>query len=119
MATEVDKFFSDLDGGHFETKLSAILSEVAGAVIDHGKKGEITITMTFKQIANSAQVFVDHELRFKRPTKRGESGEKELTSTPMYVGRNGRLSFFMEDQGVMFGKHGEVSKDTFPNKTKD
>lgn len=118
MSTEVDKFFQDLDGGQFEAKLSKVLSDVAGAVIDHQKGGEINLKFTIKQIGNSAQVHIDHELKYKRPTKRGALGENELTSTPMYVGRMGALSFFPENQAQMFDKKGGPAKTPFPEDEK-
>ena len=57
MPTKVDKFIEDLDGGVFEEKLSQILSDVAGAVIDQGKNGKVDISLTLKQIGNSHQVW--------------------------------------------------------------
>jgi len=45
MSTKVEQFIADLDGGVFEEKLSAILSDVAASVIDHGKKGTVSITL--------------------------------------------------------------------------
>ena len=109
MTTKVEQFISDLDGGVFEEKLSAILSDVAASVIDHGKKGTISITLDIKQIGSSHQVQIDHVLKYKRPTSRGSISEDNATSTPMHVGKRGALSFFPEDQGVFFGKKGEVA----------
>lgn len=116
MPTKIEQFFADLDGGVFEQKLSAILSDVAGAVIDHKKQGEVEIKLIMKQIPNSHQVQIEHKLKYKRPTLRGTSSEDESTSTPMHVGSRGALTFFPENQGVMFDKGGKVTANTFPNK---
>jgi hypothetical protein len=120
MSTKVDQFIADLDGGVFEEKLSAILSDVAASVIDHGKKGTVSITLDIKQIGSSHQVQIDHVLKYKRPTSKGSISEDNSTSTPMHVGTRGALSFFPENQGQMFDKKGEPSDkvSAFPNTKK-
>lgn len=107
MPTQVDKFIADLDGGQFEEKLSKVLSLVAGAVMDHEAGGEITVKLTIKPLSPQ-QVMVMHDLKYVRPTMRGKQQETESTKTPMYVGEKGKLSFFPENQAVMFGKKGEL-----------
>lgn len=108
MATNVPEFISDLDGGVFAEKLSAVLSDVASAVIDHGEKGQVKVTLDLSRIATSHQVEIKHKLEFSRPTARGAQSEHEVTRTPMYVGPKGALTFFPENQGQFFGKRGEV-----------
>ncbi|WP_039913126.1 hypothetical protein [Cellvibrio mixtus] len=108
MSTNVGTFLGDLDGGVFEEKLSHILSQVAGAVCDHGRKGKITLEFELKQIGNGHQVTVDHKVKYVRPTKRGSVQEDEQTSTPMHVGKGGAMSFFPENQIPMIGKKGEI-----------
>lgn len=108
MSTNVEQFFSDLDGGVFNEKLSMILSEVGAAVVDNGKKGKVVIEFDFAQIATSHQVHVSHTLKYQRPTKRGKKAEDDKTATPMYVGRGGKLTFFPENQGQMFDKKGQT-----------
>lgn len=113
MSTNVEQFLSDLDGGVFSEKLSAVLSNVAAAVIDqqdNRKKGKIVIELELVQIAQSYQVNVTHSLKFVRPTGRGEQAEKYKTSTPMYVGAGGAMTFFPEKQGQMFDKEGGVAQ---------
>ncbi len=44
-ATDVGEFWTDLDGGTFEHMLSVALSQTAAAVVDHEKKGKVTITL--------------------------------------------------------------------------
>lgn len=57
-ATDVGEFFTDLDGGMFDHKLSIALSRVAAAVIDHDKAGEVVIKLNFKRIAGTHQVLM-------------------------------------------------------------
>lgn len=121
MSTDVTKFIVHLDGGVFEEKLSAILSDVAASVVDHGKSGEVNITMKIKQIGSSHQVQVDHTLKYKRPTSKGSISEDNSTSTPMHVGKRGAMSFFAENQGTMFDERGSLAEGTkrYPNTVAD
>lgn len=116
MSTNVEQFLADLDGGVFAEQLSAILSDVGGAVIDHDKSGKVIIELDFKRIATSHQVNITHTLKYERPTARGAVSEKAKTATPMYVGARGMLTFYPEKQGQMFTKCGELAegKDRFP-----
>lgn len=109
MSTDVGTFLSDLDGGVLENKLSQILSDVAGAVIDHNAAGEVILKLNMKRIASSYQVQVNHMIKYTRPTSKGKVTEDNTTSTPMYVGSGGRLSFFPENQNQMFNKTGEIA----------
>lgn len=116
MKTDVESFLQDLDGGVFSETLGLILSDVGGAVIDHGKKGKVVIELDLKQIASSHQVAVSHTIRYERPTKRGSVKENATSATPMYVGSGGKMTFFPEKQGQMFNKEGNVAqgKERFP-----
>lgn len=112
-STNVTEFIGDLDGGVFEQKLGAMLSEVAGAVVDHGdkgKSGQVQITFDLKRIGQSCQVEVKHKLSFNRPTMHGKSSEEEQLMTPMHVGTGGKLTIFPENQDQMFGKDGSINK---------
>ena len=99
----------------FEQKISQALSDAAAGVVDHNKKGQVTITFDLKRIETSQQVSVAHKLTYARPTARGKMSEETTTSTPMYVGTNGKLSLFPENQGQLFGKNGEVEKQNESN----
>lgn len=109
MTTQVEQFFADLDGGVFEEKLAKILSDVAGASIDYNAKGQVIIQLDFKQIGSSDQVQIDHCIKYKRPTNKGSISEVNTTTTPMYVGSRGALTFFPENQGQLLDKKGEVA----------
>jgi len=104
--TDVAEFISDLDGGQFERKLSIALSQVAAAAVDHGKAGEVKITMKFKRIQGTTQVIVDHELKFTKPTMSGKAGEEEKRATVLHVGKLGALSLA---QPALFGKQAELN----------
>ena len=110
MATDINEFFGDLEGGLLADKLSAILSEVAGAVMDHSRKGNVTIKLDFSRLGKSGQVMVGSDLQFTRPTEHGKKSEQTKLETSMYVGQKGKLTFFPEDQSQLFTKTGEVVK---------
>lgn len=110
MSTNVQEFISDLDGGVFEEKLSKVLSDVAGAVVDHDVAGKVNITIDIKRIGNSHQVMLAHKLSYSRPTSKGKISEDNTTSTPMYVGPQGALTLFAPNQTQMFDKKGNVTE---------
>jgi len=91
-ATDVGEFIANLDGGMFERKLSIALSQIAAAVTDRGKEGEVILKLTLKPIINTCQVHVKHTLKYTRPTMNGKSSEEENRTTSMYVGKYGALS---------------------------
>jgi len=103
-ATDVGEFITDLDGGVFERKLSIALSAVAAAVCDNGRQGKVTVEFAFANIPGTSQVHCAHTLKFSRPTMDGEATEKEKRSTPMHVGKFGKLSLAPENQLTMFSK---------------
>ena len=111
MATKVDQFIADLNGGVLEEQLSAILSEVASAVVDHGRKGEVTLKLDIKKLGEGHQVQIEHTLKYKRPTMRGSRSEDSASTTPMHVGSKGALTFFPENQTTMFDKKGNVASE--------
>lgn len=104
--TDVPAFISDLDGGMLERRLSLALSSVAAAVIDQDGVGEVSLKFSFKTIPGTKQVHCTHKLAFSRPTEAGKAGEDETRTTPMYVGKFGRLSLAPETQMAMFDKKG-------------
>ena len=112
MSTNVQNFISDLDAGVFEEKLSRILSDVAGAVIDNSGPGKVILQFDLKQIGDTYQVSVKHKLSFIRPTRYGKASEEDIKETPMHVGTRGALSLFPENQSQMFDKHGQAVAET-------
>ena len=96
--TDVNQFFTDLDGGVFEQKLSRILSDVAAAVIDNNHAGSVTIKLDLKRIGDSYMLDIKHKLAYTKPTVRGDITENNATSTPMHVGVGGCMTLFPESQ---------------------
>ena len=107
--TDVLAFISDLDGGELERKMSLALSRVAAATVDNDRVGEVDVRFIFKRIAGTNQVHVQHLLKFTKPTMNGKASEEETRSTPMHVGKFGRLTLAPESQIDMF-KSGEPAK---------
>lgn len=97
--TDVNALLDDLDAGVFREKIARALSDVAFGVVEHGKAGDVTLKFSLKQIADSRQVHCDHKITFTQPTAKGKKSEENTTSTPLYVGRGGKLSLFPEEQG--------------------
>lgn len=91
-ATDVPEFFTDLDGGQFEVITSQALSEVAAAVIDHNKVGEVTLKFKIERIQGTQQVRIEHSCKFLRPTSMGKAGEETSAATVLHVGKYGALS---------------------------
>lgn len=102
--TDVSEFFSDLDGGVLERKLSLALSQVAAASVDNDRVGEVSLTFSFKKISGTSQVHCTHKLKFSRPTLDGKAGEEETRVTSLYVGQYGKLSIAPENQMAFLNK---------------
>lgn len=95
-ATDTSEFLSSLNAGVFAQQVGRALSDVAAGVIDHGKKGKVSITFELSQIGESNQVKINHKLDFQQPTKRGTKREDTALDTPMYVTENG-IELFQSD----------------------
>lgn len=101
MRTNVEDFISELDGGVFVEKLGQALSDVAAGTIDHGKgrkKGKVVLELDIQQIGESHQVQISHTLKVSRPTLRGKATEEDTTTTPMYVGKGGKMTIAPDAQ---------------------
>ncbi len=108
-ATDVPEFIAELDGANFEHKLSIALSQVAAACCDNDKVGEVSIKFAFKKIPGTSQVHCEHTLKFVRPTMDGKSGEEEKRTTPLHVGKFGKLTIAPENQmSFVDKKTGEI-----------
>jgi len=116
MSTDVQEFISELDASIFEQKVAQALGEVSAAVIDNNAAGSVTLKFDFKRIGSSYQVMVKHKLSFVKPMPKGKATEENTTETPMYIGVNGYLSIFPEDQTQMFTKKGAINNDVPENK---
>ncbi|HGT8011042.1 TPA: hypothetical protein ACM5NT_004578, partial [Escherichia coli] len=81
----------ELDGGVFETKIGAVLSEVASGVMNTKTKGKVSLNLEIEPFDEN-RVKIKHKLSYVRPTNRGKISEEDTTETPMYVDRGGRLT---------------------------
>lgn len=108
-ATDVSEFITDLDAGVFDRKLSIALSQVAAASVDHDKVGEVSIKFSFKKIPGTSQVHVEHSLKYSKPTLDGKAGEEEKRTTPMHVGKYGKLSLAPENQLSFMDRQGNLA----------
>lgn len=100
--TDFLEMLPELDAGVFAAQVGVAMSEVAQGVVATGRKGSVTITFNIKQIAESRTVTIDHGISYKEPTPKGSRAEDRVTSTPMHVGANGRLTLFPESQPPLF-----------------
>lgn len=100
--TDLSALLGDLNAGVFEQQLNTAISDVAANVVTHGKKGELTVKFSFKQIGQSSQVALTHSLKSIVPMARGRIIEESANDTPLYVGRGGTLTVSPADQTDMF-----------------
>lgn len=103
-ATDANEFLNSLNAGVFAQQLGRALSDVGAGVVDHGKKGKVTITLELSQIGESNQVKVNHKLDYTVPTKRGTKREDTTLDTPMYVTANGIELFQTNPTDQMFSR---------------
>lgn len=104
--TDFAALLCDLNAGVFEQQINTAISDVAANVVTHGKKGELVLRFSIKQIGNSNQVAMTHSLKFVVPTRSGTITEDNKTETPLHVSKGGKLSIYPEQQGEMFPKEG-------------
>jgi hypothetical protein len=95
--TDVESFVTDLEGGLAAQQLSVALSETAAAVVDHNKKGSVTLKLDFELIKGTRQVRVEHKVTFERPTSTGKAGETASGASVLHVSKGGRLTLAQPD----------------------
>lgn len=100
--TNLPGLLGDLNAGVFEQQLNTAISDIAANVCTHGKKGELIVKFSFKQIGDSNQVAMTHSLKSVVPMARGRIIEESASDTPLHVGRGGKLSLYPEEQTDMF-----------------
>tara|TARA_R110002110_G_scaffold415835_1_gene657180 strand:- start:12449 stop:12781 length:333 start_codon:yes stop_codon:yes gene_type:complete len=108
------EFFGELDAGIFADKLGSELSNLAMAVVEHGRAGKLTIEIGIKQIGHHHQVNVIHKMTATRPTLRGKKTEEDVTETPMHVGKGGKLTVFPEEQMDLLPKQPKSTYERNP-----
>ncbi|CDN87379.1 hypothetical protein BN948_01801 [Hydrogenophaga intermedia] len=91
-ATNVPELFAEIEAGMFDRALSTALSQVAGGVTTHEKKGKVTLELNFEHIKGTSQVRVAHTIKYSKPTRVGKSSEEMAGAVVLHVGRFGRLT---------------------------
>lgn len=93
--TNVNDFIGELNAGILIEQLGITLSEAALATIVNGqgsKKAKVNLELTLSQIGENDQVVVAAKLSKSVPTKRGKKTEENVTDTPMFVGKGGKMT---------------------------
>lgn len=101
----------ELDAGIFTNKVAESLKKVALGVVNHGKKGSVSITLDLEQMGDSS-VQIKHTVKFSQPTKNGKASEENTTSTPMYVNNLGYLTVSPQTQDDLFAVDNPNSNNT-------
>ncbi len=73
-STDVQAFIGELDGGVFETKIGAVLSEVASGVMNTKTKGKVSLNLEIEPFDEN-RVKIKHKLSYVRPRLRKTSGK--------------------------------------------
>lgn len=103
-ATDQAEFFANLNAGVFAGQIGRALSDVAAGVVEHSKKGKVTITLEVSRIKETHQVNINHKLEYHQPTKRGSKKEDIALDTPMHVTAKGLSLFPDNPTGELFSK---------------
>ncbi len=64
-STDVQAFIGELDGGVFETKIGAVLSEVASGVMNTKTKGKVSLNLEIEPFDEN-RVKIKHKLSYVR-----------------------------------------------------
>lgn len=99
--TNFAELLGDLNAGVFAEQINHALTDIAANVVTHGKKGELTIKLSVKQIGESNQVTVTHSLKSVTPKPRGRIVEESESETTLHVAKGGALSLFPNTQTRM------------------
>ena len=99
-------FLEDLGAGTFAGKVAGAIKRAAIGERNFGRSkhhGQIVITLDLTKMGDSAQVMVEHSVKYREPTARGHVSETDTTETPMYVNADGSVTVFPDAQGKLFG----------------
>lgn len=93
--TELEHLFEHMNAGVFKQKVEAHFNNCAAGVINVPRKAKAKITLTFniEQVGEGDQIIISHQIEASTPTKRGKKTETDLTETPFFVGRAGKITF--------------------------
>lgn len=101
-STDHNQFIDDIDGGVFSQQLGFAISEVASAVVDNNKPGEITIKLKLTKGIGADNVTIEHKLTSIAPLKDGRKLEDHGAKTPMFVNKHGDVSLFANHTAQIF-----------------
>lgn len=93
-STDVGELIKNMDSGFLQEKLGLALSEAALGIMHNGGKAKIGLELEISQIGDTSQIYIKHNLKVQKPTKRGHVIETDLTATPFFVNANGDVSIF-------------------------
>lgn len=102
--TDAQQFVADLGGGTFASQLGAAISMVAQGAVQHGKKGQIKVTLDIARIGDSTQVEIAHTLAFVEPTAKGKRAEDTTSKTPMHLNASGDVTLFANHTSQLFSE---------------
>ncbi|STF30645.1 CPS-53 (KpLE1) prophage protein [Escherichia coli] len=74
-STDVQAFIGELDGGVFETKIGAVLSEVASGVMNTKTKGKVSLNLEIEPFDEN-RLKIKHKLSYVRRLTVGKFPKK-------------------------------------------
>lgn len=111
--TNIAELLGDMNGGTVAQVMEIALSDAALGVLAAGKKtkANVSLDIALIRIGESQQVTAVAKLKYKIPTMRGDRSETYAIDTPLYVGRDGKLTVLPENQIDIFTKQTRVERD--------
>lgn len=101
-STDHNQFIDDLNGGVLAKQLAYVISEVASAVVDNEKKGEINIKLSLTKGVGPNSVVVAHKLTSIAPLDDGRKLEDHEGKTSMHVNKDGDVTLFANHTEQLF-----------------
>ena len=101
-STDHNQFIDDISGGVFAKQLGYAISEVASAVVDNEKNGEINIKLKLSKGVGPNSVTIEHKLTSIAPLVDGRKLEDHGNKTSMYVNQDGDVTLFANHTKQLF-----------------
>ena len=101
-STDHNQFIDDISGGVFAKQLGYAISEVASAVVDNEKKGEINIKLKLSKGVGQNSLTIEHKLTSIAPLEDGRKAEDHEGKTSMYVNKDGDVTLFANHTKQLF-----------------
>lgn len=90
--TQLTELLPELNAGIFQAQLEEAIKEVVTGVVATDKQGGFTLSFKLKPIKGSAQLRMQHTLKYTRPTTNGSQVTDETTDTVLFANPRGQLS---------------------------